>query len=94
MSKENWKYFFLVQEGGDKNRVKMVMLFFNFVSARGAEYREYGNLKFDCKRQEAGWNFAPSQQSRTKRNEFYATMQFFEIGLWLLDFVFVFSAKE
>ena len=33
---------FWCQRGGANYRVKMVILFFNFESARGAKYREYG----------------------------------------------------
>ena len=33
-------------KGGANYRVKMVMSFFNFESARGAKYREYGTKYF------------------------------------------------
>ena len=38
--KKKRKYFFLVPEGGANYRVKIVMLFFDLESARGAKYRE------------------------------------------------------
>ena len=43
MNKENWKYFFLVPEGGANYNVKMVMSFFSFESSRHTKYREYGS---------------------------------------------------
>ena len=42
-TKKIWKYFALLPEGGRLLQGKMAMSFFNFESARGAKYREYGN---------------------------------------------------
>ena len=44
MNKKHWKYFFLVPEESANYKVKMVMSFLNFVIARGAKYREYGDI--------------------------------------------------